>query len=349
MGLREATLITLSVTLGLTLAADADAKPTKPAPKAAKKPAAEPAAERPDPAAGAAGAGAADAKQDGPDGKEADKAAEDVAMPPHVVGPKHVELGNNTSIDLPDGMVMFERNEAQELLRKSGNSPDGVVAMVFKPGSDWHVFIEYEDSGYIDDSDANDLDADELLDSYREGTEAQNKTRKSMGQSELHIDTWTEKPRYEKPLHHLVWGLSAHSTEGKVVNFFTRILGRAGYLSVDLIDEPDRLEASKKEALAILQATRFNPGNTYADHVGSDRSSGVGLRGLVLGGAGIAVASKLGLFAKLLLVFKKVFILIGAAIAGLFRWLFRRKSNSSSNIASSGPPSDLPPGTGTSL
>jgi uncharacterized membrane-anchored protein len=346
MGLREATLITLSVTLGLTLAAaTADAKPTRPAPKAAKKPAAEPAAERPDPAAGAAGTGAADAKQDGQDGKEADKEAEDVALPPHVVGPKHVELGNNTSIDLPDGMVMFERNEAQELLRKSGNSPDGVVAMVFKPGSDWHVFLEYEDSGYIDDSDANDLDADELLDSYREGTEAQNKTRKSMNQSELHIDTWTEKPRYEKPLHHLVWGLSAHSTEGKVVNFFTRILGRTGYLSVDLIDEPDRLEVSKKEALAILQATRFNAGNTYADHVGSDRSSGVGLRGLVLGGAGIAVASKLGLLAKLLLVFKKAFILIGAAVAGLFRWLFRRKSNSSSNIASSGPPSDPPPGT----
>jgi uncharacterized membrane-anchored protein len=339
MGLREATFITLSLTVGLALAASAaDAKPTRPEPRAAKKPAAEPPAERPDPAA----AGAADAKGDGTD---ADDAAEDAAMPPHVVGPKHVDLGNNTSIDLPDGMVLFERAAAQELLRKSGNSPEGVVAMVFKPGSEWHVFIEYQDSGYIDDSDADDLDAGELLDSYREGTQAQNKTRKSMGQSELFIDTWTEKPRYEKPVHHLVWGLAAHSTEGKVVNFFTRILGRNGYLSVDLIDEPERLDASKKEALAILQATRFNAGWAYADHVGSDRSSGVGLRGLVLGGAGVAVAAKLGLIAKLLLVFKKAFILIGAAVAGLFRWLFRRKSRATPNVASSSPPDDQPPGS----
>jgi len=48
--------------------------------------------------------------------------------------------------------------------------------------------------------------------------------------------------------------------------------------------------------------------------VSSDKSSGIGLRGLVLGDAGVAVPSKLGLIAKLLLVFKKGFILIFAGI-----------------------------------
>jgi uncharacterized membrane-anchored protein len=129
-----------------------------------------------------------------------------------------------------------------------------------------------------------------------------------------------------------------------VVNHFTRILGRNGYLAIDLIDAPERLEASKKEALAILQSTHFNPGSTYADHVSSDHSSGIGLRGLVLGGAGVAVASKLGLLAKILLVFKKLFIVIGAAVAGLFRWLFRRKSAASSESVSMAPPSGPPDG-----
>ncbi len=337
MGLREATLFT--VILGMTAAATAEARPAKPA-RAAKPPAAEKAAdakpaERPDPAAA----------DDAAPGKPGDAAAEaDEQIPPHIVCPQHVDLGDNTSIDVPEGMWLFERAVAQDLLRKGGDPPDGVVAMVVKPGSDWHAFIEYSESGYIDDSDADDLDAGELLDSYKKGTEEQNKTRKTLGKPELIIDSWSEPPRYERASHHLVWGLLAHSTEGKVINHFTRILGRNGFLAIDLIDAPERLEASKKEALPMLQATHFNPGSTYADHVSSDHSSGIGLRGLVLGGAGVAVASKLGLFAKLLLIFKKLFIVIGAAIAGLFRWLFRRKPAASSEPMAIEPPNDPPPG-----
>lgn len=344
MGLREATFFT--VILGITAAATAEAKPARSEPvKAAKPPAADPraadakGAERPEPAD-------PDHAVPGKPGDATAEADED-AIPAHIVGPKHVDLGDNTAIELPEGMVLFERAVAQELLRKGGDPPDGVVAMVFKPGSEWHVFIEYSASGYIDDSDADDLDAGELLDSYRKGTEEQNKTRKALGKPELFVDSWNEPPRYERASHHLVWGLLAHNAEGKVVNHFTRILGRNGYLAIDLIDAPERLEASKKEALPILQSTHFNPGSTYADHVSSDRSSGIGLRGLVLGGAGVAVASKLGLFAKLLLVFKKLFIVIGAAIAGLFRWLFRRKPASSDPVVmapSSPPPGDPPPG-----
>jgi len=336
MGLREATLFT--VILGMTAAATADARPAKPA-RAAKPPAADPKAAEAKPAEQPAAA------DDAAPGKPGDAAAETAEqLPPHIVGPKHVDLGDNTSIDLPEGMVLFERAVAQDLLRKSGDPPDGVVAMVFKPGSDWHAFIEFSESGYIDDSDADDLDASELLDSYRKGTEEQNKTRKALGKLELFVDSWSEQPRYERASHHLVWGLLAHNAEGKVINHFTRVLGRNGYLAIDLIDAPERLEASKKEALPILQATHFNPGSTYADHVSSDRSSGIGLRGLVLGGAGVAVASKLGLFAKLLLVFKKLFIVIGAAIAGLFRWLFRRKPAASSEPMAIEPPSGPPPG-----
>jgi uncharacterized membrane-anchored protein len=340
MGKREA--IYLMVILGVVAAASADARPKpgqapKPPaadPKAADLKAGDPKAGKPDDAApGGSGDAAAEAS-------EADKDA----LPPHIVGPRHVELGDHTAIELPEGMVLFERAVAQDLLRKNGDPPDDVVAMVFKPGSEWHAFIEYSASGYIDDSDADDLDAGDLLDSYRKGTEEQNKTRKRLGKPELVIDRWSEPPRYERATHHLVWGLLAHDTDGQVVNDFTRILGRNGYLAIDLIDAPERLEASKNEALAILQSTHFNPGSTYADHASSDRSSGIGLRGLVLGGAGVAVASKLGLLAKFLLVFKKLFIVIGAAVAGLFRWLFRRKRAAGSGPMAMGSPSEPPPG-----
>jgi uncharacterized membrane-anchored protein len=322
MGLRNATIATVlgTVVLGLTNAAAADEKKAESAAPAEAEAKAE-----------------ADATAD---------ANAEAQMPPHVVGPKHVELGNNTSIDLPEGMIMFERATAQELLRKMHEPTEGVVGIVFKPESKWTVQIDYRDSGYIEDSDADDLDADDLLDSYRQGTGEQNKVRKEHGMPELTIDGWSEKPRYERAAHHLVWGIAVHSTEGKDVNFFTRILGRNGYLSIDLIDAPERLEASKKEALALLQASHFNPGSTYADHVSSDRSSGIGLRGLVIGAGGVAVASKLGLLAKLgsiLVALKKGVILLLAAIGGLFAKIFRRKRDTTSDAG--GPPMSPPDGS----
>ncbi|HMG54097.1 MAG TPA: DUF2167 domain-containing protein, partial [Kofleriaceae bacterium] len=194
MGLREAILSSF-VIVGLIAVAGADPKSSKGHPaKPAKAPDAR-TAERPDPAAPAG------------DGKPADapEAAAEKA-PPHVVGPQHVELGNSASIDLPEGMVLFERAVAVELLSKGGESTEGLVGIVFKPGSSWVAHLEYNDSGYIDDSDASELDADELLESYRKGTEQQNKTRRALGNSELVIDKWSEPPRYEKAPHHLVWG-----------------------------------------------------------------------------------------------------------------------------------------------
>lgn len=296
-------------------------------------------AEKPDPAA----PGDGDARADG-------SAAEpEEQMPPHVVGPKHVELGNSASIDLPAGMIMFERAVAQDLLRKAGEPADNIIGIIFKPDSTWHVSLGYGDSGYIDDSDADDLDAKELLESYKQGTEEQNKVRKSLGKPELIIDSWSEAPRYEKAVHHLAWGINAHAVDGKVINFITRILGRNGFISVTLIDEPERIEASKKDALPVMVATHFNAGATYADHASSDRSSGIGLRGLVLGGAGVAVASKLGLLAKLgavLVALKKGVILIFVAIAAGFKRLFRRKKDepvSQGGDGSGWPPSGNPP------
>jgi uncharacterized membrane-anchored protein len=334
MGLREATFVTMI--LGILAAATAEAKPTK----SGAKPAADHKTEAKAPAPAAPDA----AK---PEGGPAQAEAQAEQVPRHLVGPKHVELGGAASIDLPAGYWLFERAEAQELARKGGNRPESIVATIVKPGAEWLIVIHHHDDGYIDDSDADDLDAGDLLDSIRKGTEEQNKQRKAMGVDELTVDGWSEAPRYERAQHHLVWGIAAHAKDGKVINFLTRILGRNGFLGVNLVDDPEHIADAKKEALAIVQAIHFHPGATYADHVSSDHSSGIGLRGLVLGGAGVAVASKLGLLAKILLLGKKLFIVIGAAIAGLFRWLFRRKSAASSEpmaMGPSDPPADGPPG-----
>ena len=271
---------------------------------------------------------------------------------PSIVGPKLVELGHQAQIDLPAGMNLFEQAAAQDLMRKFGNNPDRVIAAIVPPAGtgDWLVVISASDVGYVSDSDANELDAAEMLEQFKRSTLEQNKKRATQGIPELIIDGWSERPHYEQATRHLVWGLDGHDTNSKFVNFFTRFLGRNGYLSVNLIDGPTTIEASKVQALSVLNALHFTPGARYEDHESSDKDSGLGLKALVLGGAGVVIAKKTGILLAILLALKKVFIVVIAAIGGFFRWLFgRKKQEPDLNVASSEaplpPPSDpdLPP------
>ncbi|MGE0868408.1 MAG: DUF2167 domain-containing protein [Kofleriaceae bacterium] len=276
---------------------------------------------------------------DEPDAAEAQTGEHQVQWPKHLVGPQLVDLGHNIEFDLPDGVMLLERAEAQEIIRNDGGDAEDVLAVLTTPNSTWIVVIEYDgDLGYITDSDADELDADDLLASYRESTRVQNGRRKEMGLPGLVVDRWSERPRYDRVNHHLVWGLAGHDDAGAhFINHFTRILGRSGYLSFNLIDDPARIEASKREAAALVPALRFKPGARYSDHAPGDHSSGAGLKTLVLGGAGVAVASKVGLLAKILLLLKKVGVFLVVAIGGLLKWLLGRKKDQ----VPPGPPSDL--------
>ena len=273
-----------------------------------------------------------------PDGSAADGSGDALAGVPHINGPKLVDLGHNNEIDLPAGMILLEHDVAKKIVEKDGGNGDMIAALVIPEDQTqtWFVQIDYADEGYVDDSDANQLDAAELLKSYQQGTIEQNTRRKAMGVPELFVDGWSEPPRYEKAAHHLIWGLNAHDTTGPVINYFTRILGRNGFMSVNLVDAPDKIEKSKQAAAAVLSNTRFKTGFKYEDHKGSDKSSGMGLKALVLGGAGIAVfkAAKAGLLIKF---FKPLLVLL-AGIGAFFKRLFTGKKKNDVQLPPDGPP-----------
>jgi uncharacterized membrane-anchored protein len=288
-----------------------------------------------------AGSGSADSATDDSQGSGSDSAD----MPAHLVGPKTVDLGNKITVDLPEATVLFEAAVAKKMIEAGGGDGEHVVAAIVKPPGKWALIIEYSDVGYVDDSDADKLDADDLLDTYKQGNTEQNEKRKQLGVPELFLDGWSELPRYEHPTHHLLWGLKAHDSDGPVINYFTRVLGRNGYLSINLIDKPDNIEKAKAEAAPIIAAIKFGAGARYEDHASSDKDSGIGLKTLILGGAGIAVVSKAGFFLKLLLIFKKGIIFLVAGIAGFFRWITgrRKKPEPGRNPPMPPSPSDGPP------
>jgi uncharacterized membrane-anchored protein len=295
--------------------ASADKPKPKAPPPAAKKKAADPAPADQAPADGAPADGSA-------------AGSDAVQLPPHVTGPKLVDLGHNTEIDLPAGAILFEHDVAKTIVEKDGGDGEAVAAIILPADETqtWFVKIDYDDVGYVKDSDANELDPNDLFTQYKQGTEEQNTRRRSLGVPELFLDGWSEMPKYDKATHKLAWGFKAHSTDGPNVNYFSRLLGRNGYMSVDLIDSPDKIEQAKQQAGGVMAGIRYKAGAKYDDHKGGDKDSGMGLKALILGGAGIAVfkAAKAGLIVKFFAVAWKGIIFVVAGIGAFFKKLFGR-------------------------
>jgi uncharacterized membrane-anchored protein len=181
------------------------------------------------------------------------------------------------------------------------------------------VTVDYEPSGYIKDDDAKDWKADELLQNLKDGTEAGNEHRRDVGVPEIEVSRWVEKPAYDAQTHRLVWSAEVREKGGQdtdpAVNYNTYLLGREGYVSLDLITSSASVEADKPAAHELLAAVNFNDGKRYTDFNSStDKVAAYGLAALI---GGIA-AKKLGLLAAagvFIAKFAKL-IIVGVAAAG---------------------------------
>jgi uncharacterized membrane-anchored protein len=254
---------------------------------------------------------------------------------PWKAGPQEIDLGHELSLALPAEDRFLAAGPASKVLEKMGNfHNENLLGVVTSLGDEeWFATIRYEAEGYIKDDEK--VDADEILSAIREGTEEANKERVEKGFKALRIDGWSDPPRYDKSVHHLVWALDVSDDEGKSVNYNTRILGRRGYVSINLVTGPELLAKYKPEAGTLLRATTFGKGSRYEDfdHK-TDKVAEYGLAGLVLGGAGLAAAKlvKVGLLAKFskviiaaLVAGKKVIIALVAGAAAFAKRLFGRK------------------------
>jgi uncharacterized membrane-anchored protein len=185
----------------------------------------------------------------------------------------------------------------------------------------WWVVFQFEEVGYVKDDDKNDLNADKLLKSYREGVEADNDRRDG---PPTKVVGWQVAPKYDEATHNLEWAITFETAGEQYVNHNVRILGRKGIMKVVLVEDMDDLAATLPKFRAALATFKFDSGESYGEYRPGDKIAKYGLTALVAGGAALG-AAKLGLFAKLGLVFKKFFkfifiaiIAIGASIKKFF-------------------------------
>lgn len=251
-------------------------------------------------------------------------------------GPVDLSFRDQAKLQLPEGYGFVPVREATELMRAMGNSVDerflGLIFPLGREDANWFVSLDFEDAGYIKDDDARDWKADELLQSLKDGTEAGNEQRQKLGIAPIEVTRWVEKPNYDATGHRLIWSAESRTKGGNDpdpgINYNTYLLGRDGYISLNLVTSAGSVDRDKPDARRLLAALRFNDGKRYQDFNSStDKVAAYGLAALV---AGVA-AKKLGLLATLGLMLVKfgkvIFVAVAAAGAGVARWFRGRNKN----------------------
>ncbi len=274
----------------------------------------------------------------------------DTALKALQKGPTTIALRDQATLQLPQGFGFLPTREASMLMAAMGNDTDANFIGLIVPANfgaddaddtenadgmdeadDWIVSVDYDPAGYIQDEDARNWNADELLQNLKDGTEAANAQRIKLGIAPIEVTRWIEPPAYDAATQRLVWSVEGHdkgapADADDTVNYNTYVLGREGYISLNLITTTSQIGKQKPLAHNLLGAVAFNDGKRYAQYDAStDKLAAYGLAALV---GGVA-AKKLGLLALAGVFFAKFFkvIAIGVVAAGaVLRKFFARKA-----------------------
>ena len=248
-------------------------------------------------------------------------------------GPVDGSLGTIANIKVPEGYSFIDKAQMPLLNKLTGNldNPRDVGAVLAQQEG-WLVFFSWDEIGYVDDSDRDELDAEELLETFKESEGPANKRREQLGMTPLYIAGWKTPPYYDPDTNNLTWALENRIGDGdkRNINHEVRVLGRKGAMSVTLVAGPDELDSAVPKLGTLLTGFSFNDGQRYAEYVPGDKVAEYGLAGLVLGGGALA-AAKTGLLAKLGK-FIKVIVIGGIAVlAGLWNFIKRMFGGGRSN------------------
>lgn len=238
-------------------------------------------------------------------------------------GPVLGDLGSEAEVKVPGGCMFTKGDGVRMFMELTENTTSPAErAVVFCPdsmeNSSWFVVFTYDESGYVKDDERDKLDADALLASLKEGTDAGNAERAKYGYPALTLEGWAKAPYYDPNTNNLTWGtLISAADGGRSVNHSVRLLGRGGVMNVDLIVGRDQYEAAQPAFNAMVAGFTYKSGNRYSEWRSGDKLAAYGLTALVAGGAGVALANS-GILAKLWKVLVAGIVAVGAAIKKFF-------------------------------
>jgi len=243
--------------------------------------------------------------------------------------PQHgkIKLPNGVAtLNIPEGFYYLNPDDSEIVLEQlwgnpPGQKPQGMIFPTGKTALDgdaWAVTIDYEEDGYVEDDEADDINYDDLLGEMKDSIEEGNEARVQMGYDKLTLIGWAAKPYYDKATHKLHWAKEIQFGDQKVntLNYNIRMLGRKGVLVLNFIAGMDQLEVINSELDNVLALANFDDGNTYADfNPDIDTVAAYGIGALIAG----KLVAKTGLLVAGLLLLKKFWFLLILGIGALFK------------------------------
>lgn len=238
-----------------------------------------------------------------------------------------VDLDGVAKLMVPKGYKYLNKEQSHMVLTDYwGNPPSETLGLLFPENSTplgvemvYAVEITYSEDGFIDDEDAKDIDYDELLEQIREDSKLASNERIKQGYESMEFIGWASAPFYDDKNKKLHWAQEYKfgDMDENTLNYNIRVLGRNGFLNLNVIGQMDALPLVKQDVNQILASVEFKDGYKYSDFNPSiDKVAAYGIGGLIAG----KVLAKVGFFA-IILKFGK-FIVLG--LIGLFA-AFKRK------------------------
>lgn len=243
------------------------------------------------------------------------------------------------SLNVPQSFYYLSPEDAEKVLVEIWGNPPGQgsesLGMLFPEEytpfdeESWAVTIDYEESGYITDDDAGDLDYDDLLEQMQEDTQTWNSERAAEGFEPIELVGWASTPSYDSVAHKAYWAkeLKFGNAELNTLNYNVRILGRKGVLVLNFIASMEQTEIIDGNVSTVLNIANFSDGSKYEDfNPETDEVAGYGIAGMVSGNPEYAA---FGIIALAILMAKKFGVFILAGLGALGAFLFKRKKAAS--------------------
>lgn len=242
--------------------------------------------------------------------------------------PCAANLGNEAVVSIPAGFRYAGAEGTRQFLELNENPTDGSErGMVLRDGDDpWFAVFEYNETGYVSDAEKDELDANAILASLREGNARGNELRRQRGWTEVEMRGWHQPPHFDSVSSNLTWSTRVGSPgrDDTWVNHSVRLLGRRGTMKVDLVADVTDIDAALPHFNQMLHGFSYVPGQRYSEFTKGDKIAEYGLTALIAGGAG-AVAAKSGLLGKLGKFLVYIVIALLASLKALWSRLFGRR------------------------
>lgn len=243
-------------------------------------------------------------------------------------GPATGAIADNATIAIPEDFVFLDAGETTRYVVMSENIPSEGEQLFAPTSGNWDAYFEFSPEGYIEDSET--LDPDELMASMKSSQKQSNAERRRRGWTELEMVGWHIEPRYDPQTKVLEWAtVLKDDSANQTINYNTRVLGRKGIMTVQLVASPEKFDTSLVEFKHALKGFQYKQGERYADYKAGDHVAEYGLAALVAGGA-LAIGSKKGFFGMIAAFFAAAWKVIIPVLVGLGLWtkrLFGKKND----------------------